>query len=339
MDQQPDIFSYLPDLVFALSAIGIGVLASIFLYWLLNFLVNLFPRRVASALQPYAFIAPVLALVGGFLVWPTIQTIYLSFTTTDPDTGEQKFSGFDNFNSLFGDTDFLSTLFNNLLWILVVPAASVVLGLLIATVSNNVGPIREKVAKSIIFLPMAISFVAASTMWRFLYNYDAGNVQVGLLNAIVTGLGGNAVPWMQITNFKLNDLLLMVIVIWLNTGFSMVLLSAAIKAVPEETVEAAAIDGATGRQTFFKIVLPQIRATAVSVFITVLIGVMKIFDVVYAMTGGNFDTNVLGVAFIKNYFEFGDTGKASAIVVLLMLAIIPIMIYQVYSYRKQEELR
>jgi len=339
MDEQQDVFTYLPDLGFALTSIVLGVLASIFLYWLLNFLVNLLPRRAASALQPYAFISPVLALVGGFLVWPTLQTMYLSLTTTSQDTGEQTFTGLDNFSSLFGDPDFITTLSNNLLWILVVPITSVVLGLLIATVSNNVGPIREKVAKSIIFLPMAISFVAASTMWRFLYHYDAGDTQIGLLNAVVTSLGGDAVPWLQVTNFKLNDLLLMVIVIWLNTGFAMVLLSAAIKAVPEETVEAASIDGATGRQTFFRIVLPQIRATAVSVFITVLIAVMKIFDVVYAMTGGNYETNVLGVAFIKNYFEFGDTGKASAIVVLLMLAIIPIMIYQVRSYRKQEELR
>lgn len=339
MDPQPDLSSYLPDIGFALGAIAVGVLGSVFIFWLLNFLVNRLPRKTAKALQPYAFISPVLLLVGGFLVWPTLQTIYLSFTTTDSDTGDTKWVGLKNYKKLFRSADFLNTLSNNLLWIIVVPITCVVLGLLIATVSNNVGPIREKIAKSIIFLPMAISFVAASTMWRLLYNYDAGHTQIGLLNAIVTGLGGHAVPWLTITNFKLNDLLLMVIMIWLNAGFSMVLLSAAIKAVPEETVEAAWIDGANGRQTFFRIVLPQIRATAVSVFITVLIGVMKIFDVVYVMTGGNFDTNVLGVAFIKNYFEFGDTGTATAIVVLLMLAIVPIMIYQVYSYRKQEELR
>ncbi|MEY4301304.1 MAG: hypothetical protein RJA30_455, partial [Actinomycetota bacterium] len=147
-----------------------------------------------------------------------------------------------------------------------------------------------------------------------------------MLNAIVKAFGGTPVSWMQAEQFSLNSLLIMVVVIWSNAGFSMTLLSAAIKAVPEETVEAAAIDGATGWQAFFKVVLPQIRVTAVSVFITVLISTMKIFDVIWGMTGGNFHTNVLGVDFFLQYFVYNNTGKASAVVVLLMLAIIPIMI-------------
>ncbi|MEY2916032.1 MAG: hypothetical protein RL454_961, partial [Actinomycetota bacterium] len=205
--------------------------------------------------------------------------------------------------------------------------------------TDKLGPVRERVFKSIIFMPMAISFVAASSIWRLTYQWDAGDTQVGMLNAIVKAFGGTPVSWMQAEQFSLNSLLIMVVVIWSNAGFSMTLLSAAIKAVPEETVEAAAIDGATGWQAFFKVVLPQIRVTAVSVFITVLISTMKIFDVIWGMTGGNFHTNVLGVDFFLQYFVYNNTGKASAVVVLLMLAIIPIMIYQIRTYRRQEELR
>jgi alpha-glucoside transport system permease protein len=160
-----------------------------------------------------------------------------------------------------------------------------------------------------------------------------------MLNAIVVAFGGKAIPWIQNEDFSINNLLLMVVVIWANAGFAMTLLSAAIKAVPEETVEAASIDGANAFQAFFQVVVPQIWGTAVSVFITVLISTMKIFDVVWGMTGGDFHTNVLGVDFFREYFVYQNTGKASAVVVILMIAIIPIMIYQVRTYRKQEELR
>jgi alpha-glucoside transport system permease protein len=216
----------------------------------------------------------------------------------------------------------------------------VISGLAIAQFANLVGPKREKVFKSIIFMPMAISFVSAATIWSFTYSYQPpGTTQIGLLNAVVSAFGAEPQPWLAVTDFKVNSLLLMVIVVWLNAGFSMVLLSAAIKSVPEETIEAARVDGANNVTTFFRVILPQIRASAVAVFITVLIGVMKVFDIVYALTKGESDTNVLGMAFIKEYFEYNDTGKASAIVVMLMILIIPIMIYQVRTYKKAEELR
>jgi alpha-glucoside transport system permease protein len=186
---------------------------------------------------------------------------------------------------------------------------------------------------------MAISFVAASSIWRLTFSWNPGELQVGLLNALVQAFGGKPIPWIQVENFSINNLLLMVVVVWANAGFAMTLLSAAIKAVPDETIEAASIDGANGFQTFFRVVLPQIRVTAVSVFITVLISTMKIFDVVWGMTGGDFHTNVLGVDFFREYFVFQNIGKASAVVVMLMVAIIPIMIYQIRTYRKQEELR
>ena len=323
------------DILIALLAVILGPLATFGFYIVLNWLVNLFPEKVGKAMRPYVFIGPVLLLVGGMLIYPTVQTVMFAFMNADSSS----WVGFENFGKLFADPSFGSTVFNNVLWVAVVPITTVIIGIAIATLTDRLGPVRERVFKSIIFMPMAISFVAASSIWRLNYQWDAGDTQIGMLNAFVKAVGGTPVSWMQQEAFSLNSLLIMVVVIWSNAGFSMTLLSAAIKAVPEETVEAAAIDGANAWQSFFKIVLPQIRVTAVSVFITVLISTMKIFDVIWGMTGGNFHTNVLGVDFFLEYFVYNNTGKASAVVVLLMLAIIPIMIYQIRTYRKQEELR
>jgi alpha-glucoside transport system permease protein len=196
------------------------------------------------------------------------------------------------------------------------------------------------VSKTLIFLPMAISGVAMAAIWRFVYEVrPEGTTQIGLQNAVWTGLGGNPVAWLQEDTFKLNTLFLMIILIWGQTGFAMVLLSAAIKGVPEDTLEAARIDGANERQAFFRVIVPQIWGTIVTVFITVLIGVMKIFDVVYVMTGGNFNTNVIAVRFFNELITNGDAGKAAAIVVMLMIAVIPVMIYQVRNFRAEEASR
>jgi alpha-glucoside transport system permease protein len=320
----------------ALAAVVLGPLATFALYYVGNFIVSHLPtNKLRQALNPYVFIAPVLALVTLFLVYPTIQTMVFAFMNED----STEFVGFRNFSKLFGDTNFIRTIGNNFLWVAVVPIVTVILGLLIATLTDKLGPVRERIFKSIIFMPMAISFVAASSVWRLSYSWTSNGTQIGILNAIVQAFGGTPIAWLQNENFSINSLLIMVVVVWANAGFAMTLLSAAIKAVPEETVEAAAIDGATGWQSFFQIVLPQIWGTAVSVFITVLISTMKIFDVIWGMTGGDFHTNVLGVDFFREYFVYNNTGKAAAVVVLLMVAIIPIMIYQVRTYRKQEEIR
>jgi alpha-glucoside transport system permease protein len=163
---------------------------------------------------------------------------------------------------------------------------------------------------------------------------------MGLLNAIWTSISrGNPIPWITIDAGKLNSFLLMIVVIWLNAGFAMVLLSAAIKGVPEETIEASRIDGANERQTFFQVIAPQIITTIVAVFVTILITVMKIFDVVFAMTGGSYGTSVLGVEFVNQLFNFGNPGKAAAVVTILMVAVIPVIVYQIRSYRRQEALR
>ena len=186
-------------------------------------------------------------------------------------------------------------------------------------------------------MPMTISFVSAASIWRLQFAYAPdGQPQVGLFNAIWTALGGHAQTWMQIDRFKINTLFLIVIFIWLNAGFSMVLLSAAIKAVPEDTLEAGRVDGANRRQIFFRIIMPQIWPMVLAVFITVLIGAMKIFGIVLAMTGGNFGTNVLAQNFYLEYFIYGNTGPAMATVVILMAAIVPVMIYQIRHYKKNE---
>ncbi len=327
------------DLFTALQAVIAGIALTALIYFLLNFLVHRLPERIKRKVEPYVFIGPVLVLIGLFIIWPTLQSIRLSFMEEAID-GSTTWIGFQNFRDLFAEDYFASMLINNLMWIAIVPILTVSLGLAIAQLANNVGPRQEKILKSIFFMPMTISFVSAAVIWRYIYAYSPeSDNQIGLFNAIWTALGGEPQTWFQIEAFKFNNILLMIILIWLSAGYAMVLLSAAIKSVPEDTLEAGRVDGASTSQIFFKIVLPQIWPTAIAVFITVLIGAMKVFDIVLAMTGGNYNTTVLAQTFYLEYFIYGNTGKAMAAVVLLILAIIPVMVYQVRHYRKFEAAR
>ncbi len=327
------------DLFTALQAVIAGIAITALIYFLLNFLIHRLPERIKRKVEPYVFIGPVLILIGLFVIWPTLQSIRLSFMEEEID-GSTTWVGFQNFKDLFAEDYFASMLINNLMWIAIVPILTVSLGLAIAQLANNVGPRQEKVLKSIFFMPMTISFVSAAVIWRYIYAYSPeGDNQIGLFNAIWTALGGEPQTWFQIEAFKFNNILLMIILIWLSAGYAMVLLSAAIKSVPEDTLEAGRVDGASTGQIFFKIILPQIWPTAIAVFITVLIGAMKVFDIVLAMTGGNYNTTVLAQTFYLEYFIYGNTGKAMAAVVLLILAIIPVMVYQVRHYRKFEAAR
>jgi alpha-glucoside transport system permease protein len=322
------------------SVIG-GLVISFLIYLGLNFIAERANTKWNKRLLPYVFLGPVMVLLVVFLLIPVFLTIYQSFLKTD-QYGLTTFGGLSNYVSLFSSAGFLgTTLLNNLLWIIVVPVLTVIIGLAVATLADRLGPKREKTFKSMIFLPMSISFIAAATIWKFVYDYKApGQPQIGLLNAIWTGIThADPVPWLQATFLHANSFLIMAVVIWLNAGYAMVLLSAAIKAVPEETIEAARIDGASEGQTFFRVIVPQIRATIVAVFITVLITVMKIFDIVFAMTSGQFGTNVLGTEFYNQLFSFSNPGKAAAVVVLLLIAVIPVVVYQIRSYRAQEALR
>ena len=327
------------DLLTALQAVIAGIAITALIYWLLNLLIHRLPERIKKKVEPYVFIGPVLLLIGIFIVIPTIQSVRLSFMEEEID-GSTTWVGLQNFKDLFAEEYFPNMVVNNLMWIAIVPFMTVAIGLAIAQFANNVGSKSEKIFKSIFFMPMTISFVSAAVIWRYIYAYaPEGQDQVGLLNTLWMKFGGSPQAWFQIEAFRFNNLLLMVILIWLSAGYSMVLLSAAIKSVPEDTLEAGRVDGASTGQIFFKIVLPQIWPTVVAVFITVLIGAMKVFDIVLAMTGGNYNTTVLAQTFYLEYFIYGNTGKAMAAVVILIAAIVPVMFYQVRHYRKFEAAR
>lgn len=317
----------------ALIAVVAGVGGTVVLFWAMNKAVEALPEEWENRLKPYVFIGPALIVVTLFLVYPALRTIYISFF----DDRSESFVGLDNYTMLFTDPSLRMAIINNLLWVLVVPAACVAFGLLVAVLADRLTARFENISKSLIFTPMAVSAVGASTIWLFVYAWrPVGTGQIGLLNAIWTGLGQEPIAWVQVSTFRLNSFLLMVIMIWLQTGFAMVLLSSAIKGVPTETIEAARIDGATEIQIFWRVTIPQIMSTIVVVFTTILIAVLKIFDIIFVTTGGNFNTDVVAVRFINELFQFRRFGLAAAIVVVLMLATIPVMVYNVRQFREQE---
>ena len=313
----------------------LGVGAALALYWVLNKLAEILPGNWEHRIKPYLYILPAYAAIIFYLIYPAVQTVVFSFK----DSSSTSWVGLDNFTNLLKTHSFQQTLFNTLLWMIIVPIATVILGLGVAVLADRLSPRGENTAKTLVFMPMAISMVGAGVVWRFLYAYrPEGRPQIGLQNAIVTGLGGHPVAWLEQSQFHLNSLFLMIMLLWAQVGFSMVLLSAAIKGVPVDTLEAARIDGANERQIFFRVVVPQIRGTIITVFVTTLIATMKIFDIVYVMTNGNFNTNVLGNEFFNQLFTNFNNGAAAAIVVMLMIATIPIMWYQVRNFRREESM-
>jgi alpha-glucoside transport system permease protein len=320
----------------ALLAVLAGVGGAIVVFYLLNKLAELLPGRWEDRLKPFLWLLPAFAAIGLYLVYPTVQTVIYSFA----NASSTAWVGGRNYADLLGSSAFQNTLFNTLLWIIVVPAGAIVLGLLIATLADRLRPRGEKTAKTFIFLPLAVGAVSAGAIWKFVYATNPPTQkQIGLLNGIATAFGGQPVNWLQIDTARLNSFMLMVILLWLQAGFAMVLLSAAIKGVPVDTLEAARLDGAREGQIFFRIVIPQIRTTLITVFITVLITVLKTFDIVYVMTNGNFNTNVVAVDFYNQLFTNGNAGYAAAIVVMLMIVMIPIMAYQIRQFRAEEASR
>ena len=317
----------------ALITVVIGIGAALLLFYALNKIAEVLPDKWEERLKPLLYILPAFAAIVIYLVYPAILTVINSFK----DRSSTEWVGLQNYDDLLTDPGFQDTIFNTLLWILIVPAATVILGLAIATLADRLGPSGEKLSKTVIFLPMAISMVGAATIWRFVYYAaPAGQPQIGLMNATLGAFGMDPVAWLQQSEYHFNSFLLMVVLLWSQVGFAMVLLSAAVKGVPGDTLEAARIDGASERQIFFKVVVPQIKGTIITVYITVLIGVMKVFDIVYVMTNGNFNTNVLGNEFWNQLSTNFNNGAAAAIVVILMIAVIPIMWYQVRHFKAEE---
>jgi alpha-glucoside transport system permease protein len=320
-------------LISALIAVVVGIGAALLLYWVLNKLAELLPSRWEERLKPYLYVLPAFAAITIYLVYPAVVTIANSFR----DEVSVEYVGFRNYTELLSSPAFRDTLLNTLLWITVVPTVTVALGLAVATLADRLTTKWENITKTIIFLPMAISLVGASVVWKFIYEFrPEGQAQIGIQNAIITALGFDPVAWLQADTLRFNSFLLMAVLLWAQVGFSMVLLSAAVKGVPGDSLEAARIDGAGERQIFFQVIVPQIKGTIITVFITVLIGTMKVFDVVYVMTNGNFNTNVIANEFYNQLNTNFNQGAASAIVVLLMLAVIPVMVYQVRHFRAEE---
>jgi len=346
-----------PKWIMALLAILWGVGGVALLYYLVNSLVELLAPAWSSRLQPFVFVGPAIAMLVWFLALPALRTLYLSLFGRDgppalPLTmlfrapGEYiaaltaEFAGLDNFLAVFTDRLMLEALRNNLLfWIGVATPLTVIAGLLIAVLADRSR--FERVAKSVIFMPMAISFVGASVIWNFMYEVNApGTPQIGLLNAIVAALGGQPHGWTNYTAISpWNNLFLVVIVVWLQTGFAMVLLSAAIKGIPEEILEAARVDGATEIQLFFSIVIPYLMGTIIAVTTTIIIFTLKVFDVVWVMTGGQFGTDVIATQFYRQSFINRNSGFGSAIAIVLLIAVTPVMVYNLRRIRDQEAFR
>jgi alpha-glucoside transport system permease protein len=280
-------------------------------------------QKIAASIRPWLFLGPALIALAVYLVYPLIDSIRLSLFGRN---GEE-FVGLQNYIWAVNDTQFRQSVFNNILWLLVVPAVATLFGLVIAYLTDRIW--WGNIAKTLIFMPMAISFVGASVIWKFIYDYRSeGSTQIGLLNAIVQAFGGSPEAWITVPFW--NNFFLMVILIWIQTGFAMVILSAALRGIPDETIEAAVIDGANGWQLFFFIMVPQIWGTIAVVWTTITILVLKVFDIVLTMTNGQWDTQVLANLMFDWMFRGGgDFGRGAAIAVVLMLAVIPIMIWNI----------
>ncbi len=311
----------------AALAIGLGV-AGAWLGFVGVLLVVERLGRLAPLLRPWVFVGPALALVGLYLVYPTVTTVLDAVTL---DGGAAR-----NFGELVGDPSVWVAIRNNLAWLVLGTGGSVGIGLLTAVLFDRVR--GEAIAKAVVFLPMAISMAGAATIWRFVYAWrPPGEPQIGLLNALWTAAGGTPVAWVQST--PLNTPLLIVIMIWLQAGFAMVVLSAAIKAVPREILEAARVDGATELALFRHVLLPIIRPSIVAVTTTVAIMVLKVFDIVFVMTGGNFETDVIANRLFRELITYRDFGHASALAVILFLAVLPIGLLSVRSMAQGRVIR
>jgi alpha-glucoside transport system permease protein len=320
-----------PQLVLVLVAIIWGVGGVAVLYAVSNWVVEQFPEEWTRRLQPFVFVGPALAILAWYLAIPTIRTLVLSFR----DAPGLHWAGFSNYVYAFTDRVMLESFRNNLLWMIIGTTLSVGLGLLISVLADRSR--FENVYKAIIFMPMAISFVGAGVIWKFVYTYKgtgAGIQEIGLLNAIVSAFGGTAQPWLQQSPW--NNFFLIIIMVWLQTGFAMVIISSAIKGVPAELIEAARIDGATEVRAFFSIIVPYIQGTLLTVTTTIIIFSLKLFDIVRVMTGGNNGTNVIANEFYLERFTYGNAGRASAIAVVLLIAVIPVMIYNLRQFRESK---
>jgi len=316
--------------VISLVAIVWGVGGAALLYLVSNWFVERLPSVWTRRLQPFIFVGPAVAVLTWYLALPSVRTFWISLFDREGHT----FVGLENYIAIFTDRDMLLSFRNNLLWIVFGASLTIIFGLLIAVLADRSR--FENLAKGLIFMPMAISMVGAGVIWNFVYAVrDISDPQIGLLNAIWVALGHEPQAWTAMLQ-PWNNLFLIVVMIWMQTGFAMVIFSAAIKGIPDDLLEAARVDGANEIQIFFRIMLPYIRGTIITVTTTVVIFSLKIFDVVWVMTGGQFGTHVIATQFYRQAFTNQNKGYAAAIAFVLLLAVVPVMIYNLKQFREEE---
>ncbi len=321
----------LPQTIILAIALIWGVGGIVLLFFTGNIVIEQLPEKWARQVEPILFVGPALLMLTWALVLPTIRTLIASFY----DQISKNFVGWKNYIYVFTNPNMMEVFRNNLLWLVFGTAFTVTAGLLIAVLADRSK--FESAAKSMIFLPMAISFVGAGVIWNFIYAARPVDApQIGILNAIYISLfQGQPEAWTAFFQ-PWNNFFLIVVEVWLQTGFAMVLFSAAIKGIPAEILEAARVDGANEIQVFFSIMLPSIAGTIISVSTTIVIFTLKIFDVVWVMTGGQFGTSVIATEFYRQYFTYNDNGIGSTIAVVLFIAVIPVMVYNLRQFAQRE---
>jgi alpha-glucoside transport system permease protein len=316
-------------------AIVVGVGGVFFLFAATNRVVDWLPERYREGVRPYVFVGPCLVILTVFLIYPVLNTIVLSFK----DARSEAFVGLENFRFVFTDESMLRAIRNTAGWLILVPLVAVSIGLVFATLADRL--LRgEAIAKSLIFLPMAISFAGAAITWRLIYAFRPAEfgTNIGLLNGVMLGVGNEPVDWIGIQPW--NNLLLMAIMVWMQTGFAMVVLSAAIKSIPATILEAARMDGASELQVFRWVTVPAILPTIIVVTTYMVIVSMKVFDIVFVIGNpeGN-GTEVVAERMLDWFFLSQNRGRGAAIAAILFVAVIPVMLWNVRRLREQEAIR
>ena len=316
----------------------IGILVFVMFFHLSNFLLDYYQIKKSKTLtyensiRAIIFIAPAFIVLFVFIIFPVFETIRLSFF----DKRGEGFVGIYNYAWAIKDPDFRRSILNNFGWLLIVPTLSTFFGLVIANLADRVW--WGTIAKSIIFMPMAISFVGAGVIWKFIYDYRGpGDEQIGLLNAITVALGFEPQAWLTIPLW--NNLFLMAIMVWIQTGLALVIFSAALRSIPNETLDAARIDGASELKIFWSIIIPYLQQTILVIWTIITILVLKVFDIIYAMTNGQWQTEVLANLMYDWMFRGGgDSGRGSVLAICIMIGVIPILGWNLYQHRKEQKL-
>jgi alpha-glucoside transport system permease protein len=312
------------------ASISIPLLAMVYLT-VVEWALRRLPHKRQGSIRPWLWLAPALLFLFVFLVYPALNTVFLSLWNANAT----QFVGLTNFAHLFTDSEMGIAIRNNMVWLALYIPVTVVLGLLMAVMTDRVS--YERVAKAIMFLPMAISFVAAGVIWKFMYDYrPPSSPQTGIVNAVWTSIVPGAQPQAWLINPATNNLAIIVVAIWMFAGFCMVILSAGLKGIPGELLEAARVDGANEYQAFFSITLPLLTPTITVVATTMAISALKIFDIVYVLTNGNYNTDVIATQMYKELFSARDLGQASSIAVVLLIATLPIMFVNIRNFRQRE---